>query len=186
MKKLSKTETVIKFARKIVPKNWQIERKNISLMIDITKDKRKGFFIFPHIEIVNLNKGDKIGCVKHMSFNENSSWVELWLYFPSNIDRKIRHLFNASNWRTTVVHELAHIAVDRLFAMKKKDRKRIGIINSVVDLQDMGEDQHGKHFLWAYELLAERFAAIPGNTYDVLAYWEIINEIEIYKREEKK
>jgi len=174
MSKLPSTETVIKFARKFIPRGWQVEKFNNSLASDIIEGKRKGFFIFPYTEIKNWREDDALGRVEYMMFFENkSSWVGLWLFSHPKMKR--------THWRATVVHEFAHIAVDRLFAMKTPDRCSRGIINSAADLKNMGEDVHGKYFIWAYELLCKRAERGTGGTNEIVSYMENLKELEFYK-----
>ena len=103
------------FAERITPPNWNISIDDATLKGGPGILNIRLFFINRHHE-EPLKAGEAHG---PMRFYKGAARTELWLY-PHGRE----HNEAGWSWEGTIIHELAHIAVTRLIALKTKRHKQ--------------------------------------------------------------
>lgn len=131
MKQPTKKE-IINFIEAIVPKNWRIIRDIEDLKRGIEIPLRLNIKLF-HLDISNEDDPLRIAEIHggHQCWGKYTGMTELWLYPITD-----RHKEERLTWKGSIIHELAHVAVDRWLAWKMKVHKNRGIVNSAVDLDE--------------------------------------------------
>jgi hypothetical protein len=176
MEFLAETEKMREFMTRITPKNWNIYSNGAGKYIcDIPGTLN----VFLSVKEMPLEYGPPylLGAViGPMSFvrlnNVMTARVEVCMYLNEAIE-----LFDA-DWRTTLIHELAHVAEFRWMAFRKKAHRTEGDVG----VSDLEEVQHGPVFQRALVVMLNRAVAAFGEHVmvdDVLP--ETVRDLDYYE-----
>jgi hypothetical protein len=123
-----------------------------------------------------VDSGRLAECRGPMRFFDGFATCELWIYPHEGYEKR------GISWKGTLIHEIAHIAVNRLMAIKLKEQRRTGtLINSSVDLK---ENQHGPTFQKALIRMLQRAYRVYGDDLEEV-WFEIVNiDLNIYFSDE--
>ena len=171
----------IEFIDRITPKNW-IPCLDDNKLIDLFKNgfKKKSSdlsaSLYIRFFIINEKNDDdnkRPGeCHGPMRFYNGFSSCEMWIYPHKGYEK------DEITWQGTVIHELAHIAVDRLMAYRIKAHKgSTSLVNSIVYLD---ENPHGPTFQKALRRMLNRAFQVYGNELDEV-YMEIEFDLDQYE-----
>lgn len=170
---------MIQFAKRIVPKNWNVTLNELdfkykpgilNLILRSMRQKHSGLDgriaeVHGPMSITKLSKERIIYKNFSSKFQEdrflkieqallthgdgNIAQQEIWIYPDAEEPEN-----SGCTWKGTLIHELAHVAVNRYAVFKIKAlRKEICLVDS---LQDLEENMHGPYFLKAYEIMIDR------------------------------
>ena len=151
------------FINSITPKNWipTFDDKELTELFDSGFKKKPSDLhasLYINVFIVESKHEDdsqRLGeCHGPMMFYDGFSSCELWIYPHKG------HKEDMVSWQGTIIHELAHIAVDRLVALKLKPHKARCLVNTSVDLD---ENPHGPTFQKALWRMAYRAYQVYGD-----------------------
>ena len=151
-------EKMREFMTRITPNNWNIYSNGTGKYIcDIPGTLN----VFLSLKEMPLEYGPPylLGAViGPMSFvrlnNVMTARIEVCMY----LNELIREWFG-DDWRTTLIHELAHVAEFRWIAFRKKAHKTEG----QVDVHDLGGVTHGPVFQRALVVMLNRAMAAFGD-----------------------
>ena len=99
--------------------------------------------------------------------------IEVWIYPHGDLHKEA-----GTSWKGTIIHELAHVAVYRCVASKKKAHKTEGVIS----LLDVEEEPHGPTFQRALTVMLNRAIAEFGD--EVLedgVLSELVDDLDYYE-----
>ena len=171
----------LKVLERMLPKNWHLIDENNALHPDLYRGKwipKTRNTLFIPVYFINgtpeedpLRMGESHG---PMRFDDGFAVKELFIYPHKKEHSEMRHTMIG-----TIIHELAHIAVDRLLAWRL--RKTQPLINSAADF---GENQHGATFQRALKVFIERMASVYGDELgrvieemsEDLSYFEFVSD----------
>ena len=179
-------EKIMSFIEEITPEDW-IVIQDLDEIPDYHKDvptyivRKKSPVSNPLYIIVFLMEDEDIkeegilGRVDGpMLITSDFSYSKLWIFFEVHEDELSIHF--GKSLEGTIIHELAHIACDRLIALRENAYElKMPLVNYVNQLD---EDVHGPTFRKECLMMLNRFTAI----YDQKEVkFEILEEIEILK-----
>lgn len=152
------------FINSITPNNWipSLDDKELKELFENGFRKRPSDLqssLYIQVFIID-EKNDvdyqRLGeCHGPMRFYDGFSSCALWVYPHEGYEQDM------ISWQGTIIHELAHIAVNRLVSLKLKPYKtNRPLVNASVDLD---ENQHGPTFQKAVRRMLYRAYQVYGD-----------------------
>ncbi len=150
---------------RITPPSWNVHVPGIGSYVDAPGTLN--IYLFP-FESPDVSPGSLGGVSTIINIGRGVSSVNLWLY---------SHQDSKDTWRTTLIHELAHVGVMRFVTVWKKLHRAPQNHFFILEIPS-----HGPLFQRCYTLLINRIFRVRGIKLELEEHLSMERELEFYLR----